>query len=260
MTASPFYKFENEGALAIITITRPEVMNSLHPAGHRAMDEAFNRFRDDDSLYVAILTGQGDKSFCAGSDLKTLSNDEDHDKPQTGFGGITNRTDLFKPVIAAINGYCLGGGLEMVAACDLAVASKTAKFGLPETRVGLAATGGGLLQRLPRQVPMKDAMWLILTGATIDADKALSMHLINKVVDPEDVLKSAKEMAHQILECAPLGVQASKQVVLQSLSEPDLEKAINANYEAVNRMMSSKDAIEGPRAFSEKRKPVWLGK
>ena len=114
------------------------------------------------------------------------------------------------------------------------------------------ATGGGLLQRLPRQIPMKDAMWLILTGATIDADKALSMHLINKVVEPEDVLKSAKEMAHQILVCTPTGIQVLKQVVLQSLSEPDLEKAINASYAAVNRMMTSKDAIEGPKAFLKK--------
>lgn len=252
--------FERRGTVALITIERPEVLNALDPAGHLAMSSAFDRFRDDPALYVAIVTGAGDRSFCVGTDLKALAQTGDHTKPASGFGGITHRTDLFKPVIAAVNGACLGGGLEIVAACDLAVASERATFGLPEPRVGLAALGGGLLQRLPRQLAAKHASWLVLTGLPISANQACVMGLINEVVAHDQVLPQALALAGTLLECAPLALQASKQVMQQSLSTPDLAQAMRARYSLADRMLASEDAIEGPLAFAEKRPPRWCGK
>jgi crotonobetainyl-CoA hydratase len=247
-----------DGVLTL-TIDRPEVLNALHPAAHRELAEAFDDFAGDPSARVAIVTGAGDRAFCVGTDLKALAADNDHDKPASGFAGITHRFDLWKPVIAAVNGLCLGGGVEIVAACDLAVASADAVFALPEPRVGLAALGGGALQRLVRQIGMKDAMWLVLSGEKIGADEARRIGLINEVVPPGQAQRRAREMAEVILKCAPLAVEASKQVMVRSLAEPDIDKALGATYPAAVRMLKSDDAREGPRAFSEKRTPVWTG-
>lgn len=177
-----YCSYDVQGPLLTLTLKRPEVLNALHPAAHRELSHAFDRYAEDPNLRVAIVTGSGEKAFCVGTDLKTLAADGCHDKPSTGFAGITHRFDLWKPVIAAVNGLCLGGGVEILAACDLAVAADHAEFGLPEPRVGLAALGGGLLQRLPRQIAMKHAMRLVLTGSRISAQDALQMGLINEVV------------------------------------------------------------------------------
>ncbi|MCG5078030.1 enoyl-CoA hydratase-related protein [Paraburkholderia tagetis] len=157
-----YCRYEVEGPLLTLTIDRPEVLNAFHPDAHREFSDAFDRYAVDPGLRVAIVTGAGEKAFCAGTDLKALSTTGDHTKPRTGFAGITHRFELWKPLIAAVNGLCLGGGMEILAACDLGVAAAHAEFGLPEPRVGLAALGGGLLQRLPRQIGMKDAMALVL--------------------------------------------------------------------------------------------------
>lgn len=258
--ASQDVRFDVRGAVAIITMDRPGVLNALHPAGHRAMSAAFDRFRDDPDLQVAIVTGAGDRAFCVGTDLKALAETGDHAKPATGFAGITHRQDLFKPVIAAVNGACLGGGMEILAACDLAVAAENASFGLPEPRVGLAALGGGLLQRLPRQLPAKQASWLILTAQSVGAEAALRMALVNEVVPTGRALERSLALAQTLLECAPLALQASKQVMLQSQAVPDLFEAMRAGYPLADRMLASRDAIEGPRAFAEKRKPRWTGR
>ncbi len=252
-------RFETEGAVAIITIDRPEVLNALHLAAHREMSAAFDRFRDDPTLRVAIVTGAGERAFCVGTDLKALAATGDHSKPATGFAGITHRFDLFKPVIAAVNGLCLGGGVEIVAACDLAVAADDAMFGLPEPLVGLAALGGGVLQRLPRQMAMKDAMWLVLTAERVSAAEAVRLRLINEAVPRAALMTRAREIAAMLLRCAPLALQASKQVMLQSGRHADLEDAMNARYEAAERMLASGDAIEGPAAFAAKRAPQWRG-
>jgi enoyl-CoA hydratase/carnithine racemase len=252
-------RFEADGPVAIITIDRPEVLNALHPEGHRAMAAAFDRFRDDDALRVAIVTGAGEHAFCVGTDLKALAASGDHSKPDSGFAGITHRVDLWKPVIAAVNGLCLGGGVEIAAACDLAIAADDAQFALPEPRVGLAALGGGLLQRLPRQMALKDAMWLVLTGERIDATEARRIGLINRVVPRVDLMACVRALADVLLQNAPLALQASKQVMLQSLAEPDLVRAWARRYEAAERMLASDDAREGPRAFAEGRRPVWRG-
>jgi len=261
--AEPFFehcKYERHGPVLTITINRPQVLNALNPAAHFEMAQAFDLYAADPDLHVAIVTGSGDRAFCVGTDLKELSRTGEHRKPASGFGGITTRFDLFKPVIAAVNGLCLGGGAEMVAACDLAVASDSASFAMPEPLVGLAALGGGALQRLAREMPMKDAMMLILTGRRIDAQEARRISLINEVVPQQELMPAAFALAERVLACAPLAVQASKQVMLQSLDMPDLQTAMSARYTMAEKMLASQDAIEGPLAFAEKRKPVWTGR
>jgi len=261
--AEPFFehcRYERHGRVLVITINRPQVLNALNPAAHFEMAQAFDLYAADPELHVAIVTGSGDRAFCVGTDLKELARTGEHRKPPSGFGGITTRFDLFKPVIAAVNGLCLGGGAEMVAACDLAVASDSAGFAMPEPLVGLAALGGGALQRLAREMPMKDAMMLILTGRRIDAQEAKRISLINEVVPQPELMPAAFALAERVLACAPLAVQASKQVMLQSLDMPDLQTAMSARYTMAEKMLASQDAIEGPLAFAEKRKPVWTGR
>jgi enoyl-CoA hydratase/carnithine racemase len=253
-------KVERDGHVLTITLNRPEVLNAMHPAGHAELACAFDAYAADPDLRVAIVTGAGESAFCVGTDLKALAETGDHTKPTTGFAGITHRFDLWKPVIAAVNGVCLGGGVEILAACDLAVAADHAEFGLSEPRVGLAALGGGALQRLARELPMKEAMWLVLRAQRISADEARRIGLINKVVPRMELMAQARALADELLLCAPLALQASKQVMLQSLEEPDFAKAMTRRYEAAERMLASDDAREGPRAFAEKRKPVWKGR
>lgn len=257
--AYEFCRYEVEGPLLVLTLDRPEVLNALHRDAHFELADAFDRFNQDAALRVAIVTGSGDRAFCVGSDLKALARTGDHQKPATGFGGITHRFDLWKPLIAAVNGLCLGGGMEMLAACDLAVAAEHARFGLPEPRVGLAALGGGLLQRLPRQIGMKHAMELVLTAQQVDAARALQIGIVNRVVPAGEVLPCARALAAHLLECAPLAVQASKQVMLESLRRADLSSTLHENYPMAVRMLASQDAIEGPRAFADKRRPHWTG-
>jgi crotonobetainyl-CoA hydratase len=251
---------ERRDHILTITLNRTEVLNAMNPAAHFELDQVFDSYASDADMHVAIITGAGDRSFCVGTDLKELARTGDHQKPPGGFCGITTRFNLFKPVIAAVNGLCLGGGTEIVAACDLAIASDRAEFGLIEPRVGLAALGGGALQRLTREMPMKQAMMLVLTGQRINAQDAKRISLINEVVPHEELMTSARRLAQEILACAPLAVQASKQVMLQSRDIPEMKASMEATYEAAEKMLASADAIEGPLAFSEKRQPRWLGR
>lgn len=253
-------RLERDGAVLTITIDRPEVLNALNEAAHFELNRAFDLYAAESDLRVAIVTGAGDRAFCVGTDLKEMARTGDYAYPPGGFAGITKRFDLWKPVIAAVNGLCLGGGVEIVAACDLAIASDHAEFALPEPRVGLAALGGGALQRLARQMPMKEAMWLVLTGKRIAADEARRISLINEVVPRGTALERARTIAQEMLDCAPLALEASKQVMHQSLLEPDLAAAMRKRYPAAERMLASEDAKEGPRAFAEKRRPQWKGK
>jgi crotonobetainyl-CoA hydratase len=206
---------------------------------------------------VGIVTGEGDRAFSAGNDLKHTASGAGGSQPSAGFGGLSSRFDCPKPIIAAVNGVAMGGGFEIALSCDLIIASERAVFALPEPRVGLAALAGGL-QRLPRMIPLKQAMGMILTGRRVSPQEGYELGFVTEVVPHDDLLKSARGWADQILECAPLSVRASKQVVMRSLDIADLAEAMkNGQYPAVGEMMRSQDLIEGPRAFAEKRKPEW---
>jgi enoyl-CoA hydratase/carnithine racemase len=243
-----------------IRINRPHVLNALDPATHRAMAKALDMFEAAPELRVAILTGTGERAFCVGSDLKARAETNADDHPSTGFAGLTHRFDLAKPVIAAVNGLAIGGGVEIVAACDLAIASEHAEFSLPEPRVGLAALGGGGLQRLARHMPLKFAMDLVLTGRRLTATEAQEIGLINEVVATAALEKHARAKAEQIIAGSPLAIEASKRVMLESLQFGDLETALRHRYDAAERMLSSEDAKEGQAAFVEKRSPRWQGR
>jgi crotonobetainyl-CoA hydratase len=258
-TAGNGIRTARENALFWIVIDRPHALNSLDPEAHSAMAAALDEYAADASLRVAAITGEGSRAFCVGSDLKARAERNADHHPPTGFAGLTHRFDLKKPVIAAVNGLALGGGVEIVLACDLAFAAENAEFALPEPRVGLAALGGGGLQRLARSLPMKQAMELVLTGRRISAAEARRIGLVNDVLPLCALKERVRDTAAMIVEGAPLAIEATKEVMLRSLDAGCLEAALQARYPAAERMLASADAIEGQRAFVEKRKPVWTG-
>ncbi len=255
-----FCQVARDGRLLTVTLDRPEVMNALHPPASIELAKVFDDFAADPDLWVAIVTGAGDRAFSAGNDLKFQATAGARLAiPPTGFAGLTSRFDNAKPVIAAVNGLALGGGFEIALACDLIIASETASFGVPEPRVGLAAMAGGM-HRLPRQIPLKHAMGMLLTGRRVSAREGQALGFVNEVVPPAELLDAARRWADQILECAPLSVRASKQCALEGLEKGGLEEAMWGRYETLREMLSSQDFIEGPRAFAEKRKPKWQGR
>src|SRR5712692_6331555 len=253
-----FVRYEKRGRIAYVTINRPEVMNALHPPANDELSAVWDDFAADPDTWVAILTGAGERAFSAGNDLKWTATHGMPRMPRGGFGGIVFRDDIWKPLIAAVNGVALGGGLELALACDIIVASENARLGLPEPRVGLMAAAGGV-HRLPRHVPLKVAMGMILTGRPVSAAEAARIGLVNEVVPAGDLLATAERWAREMSECSPLAVQASKQAALQGLGRPVAE-AMVGHYPLVQQLFKSEDVVEGPRAFAEKRKPVWRGR
>jgi enoyl-CoA hydratase/carnithine racemase len=258
------YKFvvvEKEGPVTTVTLNRPEVMNALHIEAHYELGEVFDAFAADQSQWVAIVTGAGDRAFSAGNDLKHQASGGRRGQPPSGFAGLTSRFDLVKPVIAAVNGVAMGGGFEIALACDLIIASETAVFALPEPRVGLAALAGGL-HRLPRQIGLKRAMGMILTGRRVSAREGYELGFVNEVTAPAELMAAAKRWASLIGECSPMSIRASKQAVMLGLGEPSLEAAIKGQgkYDAVAALYASEDFIEGPKAFAERRPPQWRGR
>ena len=256
---------ENDGRLMIVTINRPEVYNALHHMANEEMGQVFDAFAADPDLWVAIITGAGDKAFSAGNDLKYHAQLQatTGQRPQLGprgFGGLAARFDLDKPVIAAVNGVAMGGGFEIALACDIIIASEQAKFALPEPKVGLAAGAGGM-QRLSRQIPLKKAMGMMLTARHVPAKEGLELGFVTAVVPHTQLMAEARKWAGQILECSPMSIRATKQVVMRSLDVPATEMAMrNLGYPAFVAMTRSEDTVEGPRAFAEKRKPAWKGR
>ncbi|MGQ0619483.1 MAG: enoyl-CoA hydratase-related protein [Panacagrimonas sp.] len=260
-----FCTVEREGPVTIVTINRPESMNSLHPPCNAELAEIFDEFAADPTQWVAILTGAGERAFSSGNDLKytaqAFARGDGLPIPLTGFAGLTARFDLNKPVIAAVNGVAMGGGFEVALACDLIVASETASFALPEPKVGLAALAGGLL-RLPRLIGEKRAMSLILTGRKVSAQEGLALGFVNQVTAPDALLGEARRWAAEIIANSPMSIRASKEVVRKGLDEATLAAAYanQTGYPAVRALFKSADFHEGPLAFAQKRAPKWKGR
>lgn len=254
-----FIKYEKRVHLAYITFNRPEVMNALHPPCHNEMEQVWDDFVADKNLWVAIVTGAGEKAFSAGNDLKWTAEHRGETRmtAKGGFAGITARFDINKPIIAAVNGFALGGGFEIALACDIIIAAEHARFGLPEPRVGLMAAAGGV-HRLPRHIPLKIAMGMMLTAKHITAQEAHRLGIANEVVPLKDLRTTAERWAAEIAECSPLSVQASKEAAYGGLGMT-LEEALKKSYPASSKLFKSQDAIEGPLAFAQKRKPNWKG-
>ncbi|MEO2136168.1 MAG: enoyl-CoA hydratase-related protein [bacterium] len=254
-----FIDCQVDGSVLTMTINRPERMNALHPAANREMAEVIDGFAADPELWVAIVTGSGERAFSAGNDLKhTAENKGDMAMPPSGFGGLTHRFDLTKPVIAAVNGVALGGGFEIALACDIILCSDTAVFGLPEPKVGLAALAGGI-HRLPRQIGMKNAMGMMLTGRHVDAATAERYGLVQEICAPDQLMVRARAWAGEIAACAPLSIRASKAAAMGGLGRP-LPEAVQMRFDELKELFESEDFIEGPRAFAEKRAPEWKGR
>ena len=255
-------RWKTEGRTLILTIDRQNRRNALDPDAHHHLAGLFDEFAASHAHLVAIITGAGDKAFCAGSDLTVEDGVDRANLPKTGFAGLAERFELVKPVIAAVNGDAIGGGMEIVLACDLCVAVPTARFSLPEPRVGLAASGG--LHRLARQLPLKQAMELALTGRMFTADEAVVMGIVNRLspsrAGASGTLAMALDMAALICENAPLAVQATKEMMMCGLDLPNLETAFAARYPAFEVMLASDDAREGRLAFLQKRRPKWRGR
>ncbi len=261
-----FCRTEEKGHVLYVTITRPEVMNSLHPPASAELAEVWDKFAASEDQWIAVFTGEGDRAFSAGNDLKytaEMSRLPAEERPTmgfaaSGFGGLTSRYDLFKPVIARVNGFALGGGFEMALACDIIVAAEHAELGLPEPRRGLIAGALGV-HRLPRQVGLKVAMGHMLTGRHMSAQRGYELGVVNQVVPLAELDAAVDEWVNDILRCAPLSVRSTKEASLMGL-EMTLQEAANARFEGEVRRRSSTDSIEGPRAFAEKRTPNWTGR
>ena len=261
---APAALYERRGNVALITINRPEARNAVNGAVSTEVGDALQQAQDDTEVWAVVITGAGDKSFCAGADLKAIARRENlfHPQhPEWGFAGYV-RHFIDKPTIAAVNGTAFGGGTELALASDLAVAQESAKFGLPEVKRGLIAAAGGVF-RIVEQLPRKVATQLLFTGEPITAAEALQWGLINQVVPDGTVVEAALALAERITVNAPLAVQASKRVAAGvDLQEEGAtitadEVGWSRTMREIGALMKSEDAREGPLAFAEKRQPVW---
>ena len=250
---------ERRGNVEVLTINRPEARNAINGAVSKAMSATMDELAADDTCWVVVVTGSGDKAFSAGMDLKAFSSGEGGDiiGASGGFGGLTQR-DFPKPIIAAVNGSALAGGFEIMLSCDLVVAADHATFGIPEAKRGLIAGAGGLI-RMPKRLPRAIALEQAMTGEAIDVERAYALGLVNKVVPADQLMTEAIALAERVAANAPLAVRYSKSVMKRAADVPEAE-GWSINGEAVGVVFSSADAMEGPIAIAEKRAPKWQGK
>lgn len=249
-------EFKIDDGVAVITINRPEARNAIDRETALAIEAATQQVNDDPEVRCAVITGAGG-NFCAGMDLKAFLRGEVVRLPNTGFAGMT-QSELKKPFIAAVEGYALAGGFEIMIACDMVVASATAKFGLTEVKRGLVANAGGLV-RLPRQMPMKLATEFVLTGDIYPVERLADAGLVNRVVPEGDALVEAIRLAQTIAANGPMAVAVSRKVLKESLEWPEAE-LFERQFAITAPVFASDDAREGATAFAEKRKPVWTGR
>ena len=252
--------YKKEGRIAIFTINRPEAMNAINVQAVQELHEAMVSFRDDPEVWVGIITGAGERAFCCGADIKDMlpfmkeHRDSPWAVPATQMRGL----DMWKPLVAAINGLALGGGLEIALACDIRIASETARFGTPEVTLGLMPGWGGT-QRLPRMLPWCKAAEILLMGRLIDAEEAYRIGLVNKVVPQDKVMPTAKEWAEAICQAGPLAVRAAKEAMIRG-SSMTLDEGLRLENSLVSYLAGTEDFTEGTTAFVEKRKPVYKAK
>ncbi|MBT7539625.1 MAG: enoyl-CoA hydratase [Gammaproteobacteria bacterium] len=259
-------QFEVKDKVAWITLNRPAAMNSINPELRWQISEHLNEVENNDDIWLAVITGAGQKAFCAGADLKHRAMERNATSEQLAkwrqlaqeTKHIIERWHFKKPLIAMVNGYALGGGLEIAMACDIIVAADHAEFGLPEPRRGLIAGSAGV-HRLPRQIGLKPAMGYLLTGRHMSAKRAFQLGLVNEVVPANELTDTVQGYVDDILRCAPLAVRATKEAAVKGLDHP-LAQAFYTRYEGEVARQQSADALEGPRAFAEKRSPQWQGK
>ncbi|MEU0833187.1 enoyl-CoA-hydratase DpgD [Streptomyces sp. NPDC005969] len=262
----PRVRYEKKGHVAHVTLDRPHVLNAMDTRMHEELAVIWDDVEADDDVRVAVLTGAGDRSFSVGQDLKERARLNAEGAPPTTFGSrgrpgwprLTERFTLSKPVVARVNGYALGGGFELVLACDIVIAAAHAVFALPEAQLGLVPGAGGAF-RLARQLPLKAAMGHLLTGRRMIAAMAQHFGLVNEVVMADQLDRCVEEWTNDLVRSAPLAVRAIKEATLASLDMP-LEEAFTARYTWEEKRRDSDDAVEGPRAFAEKRDPVWSGR
>jgi len=249
--------YEKKGRIALITLNRPEALNALNGDVHRELNEALVDFRDNDDLWVAIITGAGDRAFSAGADIKGFQAGTG-EKPKKGAEPPVRADTIWKPVIAAIHGYCLGGGLELALTCDIRIAAENVQMGQPEINIGFIAGGGGT-QRLPRFLPRAIASDILLTGNRINAEEALRWGLVSRVVPRDQLMKTAMEMAETICTRGPLGVRATKEAIIRGY-DMTLENGLYLEAEKVAYIRTTDDFMEGARAFAQKKPPDYKGK
>lgn len=242
-----------EGTVLVLTINRPAQRNAVNGAVSRGIADALDRLESSPDLRAAVIHGAGG-AFSAGMDLKAFAAGETIADPVRGFAGLVKRPPA-KPLIAAVEGWALGGGFEIVLCCDLVTAGRGARFGLPEARRGLAARGGGVF-RLPRVLPRAIALELMMTGAPLGAERAAQFGLVNRLVDEGGALGAALELATQVAESAPLSVRASKRVALESADWPT-DECFDRQAAILDPVFAAKDAVEGVAAFRERRAPIW---
>jgi enoyl-CoA hydratase len=263
--------YEKSGHIALVTINRPDARNAIDTDVGVGLAETWAQIRDDDDVRVAIVTGAGDKAFCAGADLAKLiplvqglrEPETDADRKFLADGGMFDRAilrdfDVVKPVIAAVNGFAIAGGMELCHGTDMRIASETAKFGVQEVRWALFPMGGSTV-RMPRQLPHARAMELLLTGDFISAEEAFALGYVNRVVPQDKVLDEAMTLAGKIARNGPLAVQAIRKSVRACLGQPEAE-GLRIETEIASPIFHTEDAKEGPRAFLEKREPEFKGR
>jgi crotonobetainyl-CoA hydratase len=256
-----FIEVTKNNHVTSVLLNRPDAMNAITPEMHHELQAAFDDFASDSDQFVAVIRGAGERAFCAGSDLKNIAAGGFKAYPKSGYAGLIERFDLNKPLIAAVDGFALGGGFEVALACDIIIASNRSSFGLPEPLVGAVALGGGV-HRLARQIGLKQAMGMVLTADSVSAEEGFRMGFVTQIVEPDALDATVIEVCEKILRCAPLSVAASKEATLVGLGEPDIATAIceQENYPAFYKWRRAEDTVEGPKAFAQKRAPNWQGK